>query len=1289
MKFRLLPILLFTLPLAAQPTDVRVQASNTQAVLSYTAPDNFPCMLEVSPSATFTPLVHDVDPAFFAGSNSDSRPGNVTIGPDRQFVVGKRDIELANAGANSGRYFSRALESNTPHYYRLTCSGGQATGSFNTVPLPFGNTFGEPFQGDPANPGAAPYPYLDPSTRNSFYIDPQTGLRHVAVTAASDFYEPAYLNQAYSDATDMDGATWTNPANIFAINQVATSTTGTGSLWVGVRNTQASGTYDFGGRGPSYDDQIAFGANGSINYYQVVLDGKVDSGTDAVQVCLTVQRGVCATPATTLTLTSSFQTFTVGTFSAKPDGANGGNGADPVLFNANPPINRWQAFTHTGTVTATGGTALSWATGNYFNTAWDSTSFLRLSTVSTTDACANGTANLISSVISGQSLVVSSSVTAGTYFYCANNFGVLIKRVSPDSRTVSVRNAKFNLSYSPGPMWFSTANVTPLSYITLNNGFYMVVPPASSPMLLYFFNPVTGASTLIGPMKPNSNAAGADQWFSFQTPGNELTPFDNIATAQAGHLVWYNAGSDASGKQIIIKGELSGTPAYQSNAPSLMDETGATITHPDAYSVQVVNHGMTAKFTDLTPSSQGKDLTAQMNRIPSFNPTFMSVSYLGTQNGKIYLQGRGNQNTISVFARLDPATGLIDNFTDSWSRPNCRWCPNHSAGVGGSDVDYLQFGTDPSGALGNNADGGGPWIVTTNDAIAASPSVTCPANSIGAPTAGTACDIYTLNAHGVTNPYEPYDPDPGAHETDFLQAAMPGDWFCVSAASNCGFGNELVYLVAKNGNHWTMWRPGNLRSGSGNLAIAGAGVKNFFAWCTGLGDGTDSNGLLGGTNQGGPVWYSNTGGDTATWYRDVYFEGAHSDFKFNIAVNGTTVAGQFVEVCEESVFCGTPGTDRLTNGYRIRQGALPGILNTPPAYVMAVPAFAGATGNSGSGSHLSVGGLVSSFTDDRPFLSDGLNISWGNGTTAGTPLAGTTHVYKATPAIALSRKQLLTAAVAGPHVLKDVSSSAAGNQITDATDFSYCVALAANECRTGSAAGDVYVSASGRTFFGCYAGSSIIDVFAPGGNVQEDICVFPSSVNANAVQQFSMNPDPVGWLYGRVLTYLAGKNKMDDAFANVRVLPDSSWVIGNERWGTPFRNEVVAVKMPPIPPFLRDLPEVINRSNYIPLEVQIAGVPGSDGVLVDFGYGEYGSDGLVKFYCMSRQENCVANQASVNAATPFLWASETVTPMACANGGACKVTIPAVSGRALYYRIRRTLAGATVATEPTQVQVTR
>src|ERR1700730_9133268 len=98
--------LLFAFPLAAQISNVSVSgAPNTQATLLYTAPDTTACTVEVSTSPTFIPLVHDLDPAIFAGSNLDNRPGSISGDVTRTFVVGARDAEQ---GLN-GHWYSRAL----------------------------------------------------------------------------------------------------------------------------------------------------------------------------------------------------------------------------------------------------------------------------------------------------------------------------------------------------------------------------------------------------------------------------------------------------------------------------------------------------------------------------------------------------------------------------------------------------------------------------------------------------------------------------------------------------------------------------------------------------------------------------------------------------------------------------------------------------------------------------------------------------------------------------------------------------------------------------------------------------------------------------------------------------------------------------------------------------------------------------------------------------------------------------------------------------------------------------
>jgi len=164
-----------------------VATSNTQAVLAYTAPDGNPCVVQVSENSSLTPLVHDVDAGLFAGASSDSRLTSILSQTKRMFVVGKRGTELAL----DGKYYSRALQALTTHYYQVTCGSVSTTGSFRTTNIPVGNTYNEPPQVDPTT-GEAVVPTFPPD-RTTPVIDPQTGALAKSFWLPQDAPGPPYL----------------------------------------------------------------------------------------------------------------------------------------------------------------------------------------------------------------------------------------------------------------------------------------------------------------------------------------------------------------------------------------------------------------------------------------------------------------------------------------------------------------------------------------------------------------------------------------------------------------------------------------------------------------------------------------------------------------------------------------------------------------------------------------------------------------------------------------------------------------------------------------------------------------------------------------------------------------------------------------------------------------------------------------------------------------------------------------------------------------------------------------
>nr|MDQ2899105.1 hypothetical protein [Acidobacteriota bacterium] len=140
-------------------------------------------------------------------------------------------------------------------------------------------------------------------------------------------------------------------------------------------------------------------------------------------------------------------------------------------------------------------------------------------------------------------------------------------------------------------------------------------------------------------------------------------------------------------------------------------------------------------------------------------------------------------------------------------------------------------------------------------------------------------------------------------------------------------------------------------------------------------------------------------------------------------------------------------------------------------------------------------------------------------------------------------------------------------------------------------------------------------------------------------------------------------------------LANARWLLIDSPYGADgFRPEIFVVKVPP-PQMQADS---VDRSNFYPVNVPAAAVPGADNAVVEFGYGEYGD--ATNYFCTSRAEACAVGRPG-GAANPFYFLNSEagiLTGVPCATG--CTVSVPAVPQRVLYGRILyRSAGGAVVA----------
>jgi hypothetical protein len=306
-------------------------------------------------------LVHDVDPDLFEGG-SDARSGPLNRLNEHVIVVGQRKAQKAR----DGRWYSRALQANTNHYFRVDCGLAKATGSFRTANITLGNSYNEMFPSDPdvtqfTPMGSYAWPeFISWTDRTESVVDPQTGLLLKRLTMPGDFSIDWLGDDAVGTVIDFDNK-WANIDAVKEDDSTAATFSGGGTNWLLLRDDGLT-LGDNGSATPTY-------AGRTIDYLQVNLkawcSGPCAAEDRKLELCVTINGVGCAGAIReqslgTIAVTSGSAPMLVGT-------------TTPILEYWKPagavPPDRTQFALRSGRADING-VQVSWKSGHYFNTMW-------------------------------------------------------------------------------------------------------------------------------------------------------------------------------------------------------------------------------------------------------------------------------------------------------------------------------------------------------------------------------------------------------------------------------------------------------------------------------------------------------------------------------------------------------------------------------------------------------------------------------------------------------------------------------------------------------------------------------------------------------------------------------------------------------------------------------------------------------------------------------------------------------------------------------------------------------
>lgn len=259
-------------------------------------------------------------------------------------------------------------------------------------------------------------------------------------------------------------------------------------------------------------------------------------------------------------------------------------------------------------------------------------------------------------------------------------------------------------------------------------------------------------------------------------------------------------------------------------------------------------------------------------------------------------------------------------------------------------------------------------------------------------------------------------------------------------------------------------------------------------------------------------------------------------------------------------------------------------------------------------------------------------------------------------------KSLPISGFVGTHRLLDISSPTTGNTIvgTSGDNYKMCLVYKVNECRTGSALGDIYINAPSITT------GSICPIGIVGGGADDDkLCVFNVPAVGQDLQQIGVIANNSTFKYIRSITQGLAPYKLVSTVNNGQASPDGLWAAFAVDQIDGFRN----VWLAQLTPYLAY--DSIDRNTFQQTPITVTAVGGATEALVEFGYD-------TSFNCTGRNEVCV----SASTDNPYFFASDSFTAVSCTSG--CTINVPVIPDHCVYYRVKwRDSGHSVVQTGPT------